>query len=83
MVDNKNSLIFDLSNQNNMKTILVKVQMQFDQFSNENSEQFVMSTIDRINSVLQKEFSDISPIIFGNNIDSSDIEVVNVDDTEN
>ena len=41
-----------------------------------------METIDRINEVIQREFNDISPIIFGNNIDSSDIEVIEEDDEE-
>ena len=58
-----------------MKTIIAKVQIQFDQYSDNDSEQYTMETINRINEVLQREFNDISPIIFGNNIDSSDIEV--------
>lgn len=58
-----------------MKSIIVKVQIQFDQYTDNDSEQYTMETIDRINEVLQREFNDISPIIFGNNIDSSDIEV--------
>lgn len=60
-----------------MKTIIAKVQIQFDQYSDTNPEQYTMETIGRINEVLQREFSDISPIIFGNNIDSSDVEVSN------
>ena len=58
-----------------MKSIIAKVQIQFDQFSDDDSEQYVMETINKINAVLQREFNDISPIVFGNNIDSSDIEV--------
>jgi|TARA_B100000768_G_C11195476_1_gene339291 hypothetical protein len=58
-----------------MKSIIAKVQIQFDQYSDKDSEQYTMETIDRINEVLQREFNDISPIIFGNNIDSSDIEI--------
>jgi hypothetical protein len=58
-----------------MKSIIAKVQIQFDQYSDNDSEQYTMETINRINEVLQREFNDISPIIFGNNIDSSDIEV--------
>ena len=60
-----------------MKSIIAKVQIQFDQYSDKDSEQYAMDTIDRINEVLQREFNDISPIIFGNNIDSSDIEITN------
>ena len=58
-----------------MKSIIAKVQIQFDQYSDKDSEQYTMETIDRINEVLQREFNDISPIIFGNNIDSSDMEI--------
>jgi len=58
-----------------MKSIIAKVQIQFDQYSDKDSEQYTIETIDRINEVLQREFNDISPIIFGNNIDSSDIEI--------
>ena len=58
-----------------MKSIIAKVQIQFDQYSDKDSEQYTMETIDRINEVLQREFNDISPIIFGNNIDSSDIKI--------
>lgn len=58
-----------------MKSIIAKVQIQFDQYSDKDSEQYTMETIGRINEVLQREFGDISPIIFGNNIDSSDIEI--------
>ena len=65
-----------------MKSIIAKVQIQFDQYSDKNSEQYTMETIDKINEVLQREFDDISPIIFGNNIDSSDIEVTNEEDEE-
>lgn len=65
-----------------MKSIIAKVQIQFDQFSDDCSEQYTMETIDRINEVLQREFNDISPIIFGNNIDSSDIEVTSEDDED-
>jgi hypothetical protein len=66
-----------------MKSIIAKVQIQFDQYSDNDSEQYTMETINRINEVLQREFNDISPIIFGNNIDSSDIEVTdeNEDDS--
>lgn len=65
-----------------MKSILAKVQIQFDQFSDEDSEMYAMETIDKINEVLQREFQDISPIIYGNNIDSSDIEVSSVTDED-
>lgn len=58
-----------------MKSIIAKVQIQFDQYSDKDSLQYTMETIDRINEVLQREFNDISPIIFGNNIDSSDVEI--------
>jgi len=65
-----------------MKTILAKVQIQFDQFNENDSEIYVKETIDKINAVLQREFNDISPIIFGNNIDSSDIEVSDEENDE-
>lgn len=65
-----------------MKTIIAKVQIQFDQYSDNDSEQYTMETIDRINEVLQSEFNDISPIIFGNNIDSSDIEITDEDEDD-
>jgi hypothetical protein len=67
-----------------MKSIIAKVQIEFDQFDNKNSEQYVMETIGRINEVIQREFNDISPIIYCNNIDSSDIEVIeeDIDDEE-
>jgi hypothetical protein len=58
-----------------MKSIIAKVQIQFDQYTDNDSAQYTMDTIDRINKVSQREFNDISLIIFGNNIDSSDIEV--------
>ena len=58
-----------------MKSIIVKVQIQFDQYSDKDSEQYTMETINRINEVLQREFNDISPIILGDNIYSSDIEI--------
>jgi hypothetical protein len=60
-----------------MQTILAKVEIQFDQFSDGDPELYTMETINKINEVLQREFNDISPLIFGNNIDSSDIEVSN------
>lgn len=65
-----------------MKSIIAKVQIQFDQFSDEDSEMYTMKVMDKINSVLQREFNDISPIIFGNNIDSSDIEVSECNEDE-
>ncbi len=58
-----------------MKTLLIKTQIQFDQFDNKDSEQFAMEFIDKINEVIQQRFQIESPIIFGNNIDSSDIEI--------
>jgi len=58
-----------------MKTILVKVQLQLDQFNDIDSKQYVMETIELINNVLQERFPTESPQIFGNNIDSSDIEI--------
>ena len=49
-----------------MKSIIAKVQIQFDQYSDNDSEQYTMETINMINEVLQREFNDISPIIFCN-----------------
>jgi len=60
-----------------MKTITTNVKIQFDQFVNGCSEQYVMETLNRINEVLQREFNDISPQIFANNIDGGDIEIAN------
>ena len=58
-----------------MKTIIAKVQIQFDQYTEGSSETYTAETINKINGILQREFNDICPIIYGNNIDSSDIEV--------
>ena len=58
-----------------MKSIIAKVQIQFDQYTEGDSEQYVRETIGKINEVLQREFNDICPIIFGNNIAEEDIEV--------
>ena len=58
-----------------MKTIIAKVQIQFDQYTEGSSETYTAETINKINGILQREFNGICPIIYGNNIDSSDIEV--------
>ena len=58
-----------------MKSIIVKVQIQLDQLVEKNSEQYVMETLESMNEVLRNKFVDISPTIFCNNIDSSDIEI--------
>ena len=65
-----------------MKSIIVKVQIQFDQYSDKDSEQYTMETINRINEVLQREFNDISPIILGDNIYSSDIEITDANEDD-
>ena len=58
-----------------MRSIIVKVQIQFDQFGKDDSENYTAETLNKMNTVLQREFPDICPGIFANNIDSSDIEV--------
>lgn len=58
-----------------MKTYLVKVQIQFDSFDEKENEVDVMDKLNAMNEVLQREFNDISPQIFCNNIDDDDIDV--------
>ena len=58
-----------------MKSIIVKVQIQLDQFGNENSESYVKEVLNNANTLLQREFRDIQPQILCNNIPSEDIEV--------
>jgi len=62
-----------------MKTFNVNVQIQFDSFEAGKPDNIIaMETINRINEIIQHQMNDVSPHIFGNNIDDSDIEVVNL-----
>ena len=61
-----------------MKTLLIKVQIQFDQPEDENSIEYAVATIGLINERLQIEFSDISPHIYSTHIDSSDIDITEI-----
>jgi len=63
-----------------MKSIIVKVQIQLDQYGDEDSAQYVMDKLNEMNSVIQQRFNDVCPQIFCNNIDSSDIEVTEQED---
>jgi len=57
-----------------VKTATVTVQIQFDIYDGDEKEQ-VISTLHNINKLLQSQMDDISPIIFTNGIDSSDIDI--------
>lgn len=68
-----------------MKTIIAKVQVQFDLFGDVSEEQIenaVMTELNRINVVLQHANLDSQPQVFCNNIDSSDIEVATSEDEQ-
>ena len=64
-----------------MKSATVNVQIQFDIEGKDNSEvSEVGDTIDIINGILQERMPDISPIIFTQAIDDSDIYLDEYDD---
>lgn len=63
-----------------MKTIIVNVQIQLDQFSDSDTEIYVMDQLNIFNTILTSQNLDSQPQIFANNIDSSDINVHNVND---
>ena len=66
-----------------MKSIIVKnLQIQFDSFEDNVDKQTAINTLDAINSVLQERFPDISPQLFVNAIDDSDIEIDDVNEEE-
>lgn len=46
-----------------MKSITVNVQIQFDQFNNQDPIQYAHSILGMINAYLEKEFEDICPQI--------------------
>ena len=58
-----------------MKTLTVKVEIQFDQLSDSNSTDYAAETLDKMTEVLQNHFEGISPVIFTSGIDSSDIKI--------
>jgi len=58
-----------------MKNITARIQIQFDQYGNEDVLAYTQETLSRINEVLRREMGDISPIIFTTAIDRSDIDV--------
>ena len=57
-----------------MKNVTVTVQIQFDVFSDDTTEE-VTNALAEMSEVLGREFNDRSPVIFTNSIDSSDIQV--------
>ena len=58
-----------------MKSIIVKnLQIQFDSFSSDDDKTIAIETLERINTLLQEQMSDICPQIFVNAIDDDDIE---------
>lgn len=59
-----------------MKNLTVNVQIQFDQFDNGDSVEYAQNALNKMTEILQRNFDDISPIIFTQGIDSSDVEVV-------
>ena len=66
-----------------MKSIIVKnLMIQFDSFDEGADKHTALNTLDEINAVIQERFSDISPQIFVNAIDDSDIEISNEDQDE-
>ena len=65
-----------------MKSIIVKVQIQFDVFDDKNPKEAAIKQLESINEVIQQRFNDASPQIFVNAIDNSDIEVANCDEDE-
>jgi len=58
-----------------MKALTINVQIQFDQHNEKDVVDYSVDTIQHINKVLQREFPDISPVIFTGGIDKADIEV--------
>ncbi len=56
-----------------MKSLTITTSIQFDQYSEIDSVEYAVDTIEKINKVLQREFNDISPIIFSQNISCADI----------
>lgn len=65
-----------------MKNLTVTVQIQFDQYGDGDSTEYAIKKLDEVNQVLQREFDDVSPIIFTNSIDSSDVHVDTPEDEE-
>lgn len=57
-----------------MKNVTVTVQIQFDVFGEDTKEE-VTNALAEMSQTLGREFSDRSPMIFTNAIDSSDIDV--------
>ncbi len=57
-----------------MKTLTINVQIQIDQFNDEDAKVYAVDTIAKINMALEREFPDVCPQIFAS-IDNSDITV--------
>lgn len=56
-----------------MSVLTISVQIQFDQYQDGDPKTYSIAILDEMNKVLQREFNDISPLIFTNSIDDSDI----------
>ena len=67
-----------------MKNVTVNIQIQFD--VTEDTEEKIREEVERVlnqfNSELQRSHDDISPLIFTNSLDSSDIEIHTPEDEE-
>jgi len=64
-----------------LKSVIVNVQIQFDQFGDGCSEAYTMDTLNQINGVIYERFRDICPqILSPNNISPEDIEVTECDE---
>jgi hypothetical protein len=71
-------VIFILSTNNKgntMNTVTVNVQIQFDQDVDGNPVAYANQVLNNMNEVLGRHFNDISPIIFTQSLDSSDVSV--------
>lgn len=62
-----------------MRTLTVKVQIQFDQYYPSNVTGYANEVIEQINEVLNNNFSDIQAQIIGK-AESTDIEVIEPDE---
>jgi len=70
-----------------MKSVIVKLQIQFDIFvdvsaSERDMREEVQQTLDAINTVLQEKNMESQPQLFANNIDDSDIEITDSEDEQ-
>ena len=65
-----------------MKVITAKVTIQFDQDTDGDPVEYTKDILEGINHVIQNAYDDISPLIFTNGLDHSDIEVTTPEDEE-